>query len=158
MLKHILQIIWSISDSKGGTAGKETRCKVHNREKQEMFRRLPSFAYRLLLGSSLGMALSPCALQFSPSLSFSSFAALATLPSSSPLGRNKSKTPNNSQGENNSSCFLPLLLPPLWEVAAESEHTASLGESFDFQSDHLTLSASAYLKQLSPPSITEKKG
>lgn len=63
---------------------------------KEMFWNLPSSAYRLPLSSSLGMALSPCALQFLPSLSFSSFATLATLLSSSTLGRNKSKTPNNS--------------------------------------------------------------
>lgn len=79
------------------------------------------------------------------------FLLLPWPPSAAPplLGELKVKPKTTPRGDD-SSCFLPPLLSPPWEVAVRFGLTASHGGRFAFQSHPLTLSASAYGKQLGP--------
>lgn len=72
----------------------DTRLRPAESRKKGMFPKLLSSAYCFPL--PWGICISPCAFQSSPSFFLSFFCCLSTLSSSSPLGKNKSETQNNS--------------------------------------------------------------
>lgn len=67
-----------------------------------------------------------------------------------PLGKNKSKTPNNSWGRSTAAAASPSAAPRLLGRKLRRQAPRQRCESFDFQSHRLVLSASAHRKWLGP--------
>lgn len=145
--------------TKEGELGKrqDGRLRPEKSRKKGRFQGLPSAALRLPLSLS-----SPSAQLFLPLHSnarplspFLSLAALATLSSNSVLGKIKVKPKTTPGGKRRQ-----LLPPPLLcrhRCRWEGRHTASAGESFDFQSDRCILSASAHTPQTARPHLSQRR-